>query len=87
MIRALIAAIAIATAGVALATPATAEPDCVDSPCYYDEDTGEYYDAGEDGGGGGGGGAVVDWGVYPYVTVCAGVDTAIPFVGGELCTG
>ncbi|MDT5280159.1 MAG: hypothetical protein QOJ20_1354 [Mycobacterium sp.] len=86
MIRALIAAIGIATAGVALATPATAEPDCVDSPCYYDEDTGEYYDAG-DADYNGGGGAVVDWGVYPYVDVCAGVETVIPFVGGEVCTG
>jgi hypothetical protein len=87
MIRALIVAVGIATAGVGLATPAAAEPDCVDSPCYYDQDTGQYVDAEDEDGGDGGGGALVDWGIYPYVTVCAGADTAIPFVGGEVCTG
>ena len=81
MIRGLIAAIGITTAGVALATPATAQPDCGDSPCRYSQDTGGDDQAGD------GGGALVDWGIYPYVTVCAGVDTAIPFVGGEICTG
>jgi hypothetical protein len=83
LIRALIAAIGIATAGVALATPAAAEPDCVDS-CSHDEESGEFQGGDDDGGWAGPG--VVGWGVSPYVSVCAGVDTAIPFVGAEVCT-
>jgi hypothetical protein len=41
----------------------------------------------DDGDTGDGAVPVIDWGMSPYVTVCAGVDSGIPFVEGELCTG
>ena len=88
VIRALFIAIGIVTAGVAWATPAMAVPgqaSCAEQACAFDEPMDDEDE--DDGDTGDGAVPVIDWGMSPYVTVCAGVDSGIPFVEGELCTG